>query len=70
MVILPTGDIRSLIYLGRILDASQFGNMIASSMSTISILDLFSSKWNNQNASGDIPASRRRFRALSRAFER
>ncbi|KAE9979937.1 hypothetical protein EG327_006845 [Venturia inaequalis] len=61
MVFLPAGDSGLLVYFGGILDPSRNGSMTASPMNTIQIYDILSGKWYTQTATGDVPASRRRF---------
>lgn len=61
MVFLPASDSGMLIYFGGVIDPGKNGSMIGSSMSTIYIYDMASSKWYTQNATGDVPEMRRRF---------
>lgn len=65
MVYLPASDNGLLVYFGGIVDPSRNGTMVASPMSTIYIYDILSAKWYTQTATGDVPASRRRFCAVS-----
>ncbi|KAF2424874.1 hypothetical protein EJ08DRAFT_723414 [Tothia fuscella] len=61
MVYLPASDDGLLIYFGGVLDPYRNSTMTAFPMDTIHIYDMLSANWYTQKASGDVPASRRRF---------
>ncbi|KAL1842725.1 hypothetical protein VTJ49DRAFT_4363 [Mycothermus thermophilus] len=61
MTFIPIGDGGMLVYLGGLQDPYGNGTWVPQPTDTILLYDVLSSKWYTQNATGTVPASRRRF---------
>ena len=61
MVYLPASDGGLLVYFGGLQDPYGNGSVIGQPMEEIFVYDILSAKWYTQNATGTVPAMRRRF---------